>query len=499
MRGRARLAGWVGVSCLVLVCALIAALGLSTADAAPTADTPVTALQVSARAEFAVISWQGQSATGFRVQVATDPDFAVPEQTIETTKTLVVVTSLTPTTGYHVRVVPVGAEAPAAAADFWTTASSAPALAPSLQLTASQSTTLDSDWSSVLEDAQYELELGTKADLSDSSTLVVDGTSHAFGKVKPDTTYYARVRVAPAANRVAGEWSAVVEGKTPPVEPVVVGTFNVGCYLCKSKRLPAWEKRRNAVAERINSESPDVIGLEELAHTRVRGSGVPQVNDLMNRLDAKYATTTCGTRNSPVCTPARNEVHIVYNTEVLEVVQSGLLRLPTAKGEGVRRWMAWAELRQKNTGKTFLFAAVHLKVGAKRASLRVRQIRAAVSVLRAHGLSKLPAVLVGDFNSNRRAKGGNPPYRAMISSGFVDPLGRGAGKNIVENEVHTRYNSYNWYARRPPRTSNNIDYIFVTPMRVSEYEVCVRVDSRGRVIGTIPSDHTMLKATVWLP
>ena len=44
-----------------------------------------------------------------------------------------------------------------------------------------------------------------------------------------------------------------------------------------------------------------------------------------------------------------------------------------------------------------------------------------------------------------------------------------------------------------------MDYIFTTPMRVSEYEVVLRLNSAGRVTGPIPSDHNMLKATVWLP
>ena len=44
-----------------------------------------------------------------------------------------------------------------------------------------------------------------------------------------------------------------------------------------------------------------------------------------------------------------------------------------------------------------------------------------------------------------------------------------------------------------------MDYIFVEPMRVSEYETVVRVDDEGRLVGAIPADHNMLRATVWLP
>ena len=36
-------------------------------------------------------------------------------------------------------------------------------------------------------------------------------------------------------------------------------------------------------------------------------------------------------------------------------------------------------------------------------------------------------------------------------------------------------------------------------MRVTEYEVYARVDGRGRFIGTIPSDHNLVKVTLVLP
>ena len=44
-----------------------------------------------------------------------------------------------------------------------------------------------------------------------------------------------------------------------------------------------------------------------------------------------------------------------------------------------------------------------------------------------------------------------------------------------------------------------LDFIFLTKMRVSEYEVVVNVDSSGHFVGRIPSDHNMIRATVWLP
>ena len=36
-------------------------------------------------------------------------------------------------------------------------------------------------------------------------------------------------------------------------------------------------------------------------------------------------------------------------------------------------------------------------------------------------------------------------------------------------------------------------------MRVSAWETVVNVDADNKFIGVIPSDHNLLKATVWLP
>jgi hypothetical protein len=36
-------------------------------------------------------------------------------------------------------------------------------------------------------------------------------------------------------------------------------------------------------------------------------------------------------------------------------------------------------------------------------------------------------------------------------------------------------------------------------MRVSEYEVVAKLDGSGRFVGTIPSDHNMIRATIYLP
>ena len=73
----------------------------------------------------------------------------------------------------------------------------------------------------------------------------------------------------------------------------------------------------------------------------------------------------------------------------------------------------------------------------------------------------------------------------------------------VEKRINTQYSSYNNslpVARRSRGVNgSNPDYIFVSPMRVAEWETVVSVDAAGRFTSTPPSDHNLIRATVYLP
>ena len=118
-------------------------------------------------------------------------------------------------------------------------------------------------------------------------------------------------------------------------------------------------------------------------------------------------------------------------------------------------------------------------------------------------------IALGDWNSSRFEKPSNGPYDVYVKAGFVDPLG-GAYKThkpkhaTVEHRIHTWLNSSNpdWKRKPPGHKSwvngSYIDYILTTKMRVSEWETVARL-SKKKFRGVIPSDHNMVRATVWLP
>jgi endonuclease/exonuclease/phosphatase family metal-dependent hydrolase len=175
---------------------------------------------------------------------------------------------------------------------------------------------------------------------------------------------------------------------------------------------------------------------------------------------------------------------------------------------GSKKYLAWAIFKEKATGKKFIFGSAHLIFGGSKKALRKRQAQQVANFIDDKA-GKLPVVLVGDFNSNKKASDGNAPYQVMTAHGWIDPLGntprskRPAASALVEKRINTNYNTFNNLERtaRHKRIINgtNIDYIFVTKMRVPEYETVVNVNSASKFIGTIPSDHNMIRATLWIP
>jgi len=335
-------------------------------------------------------------------------------------------------------------------------------------------------WTDVGSAEQYGVELADNKSLADPYTVKVPGLATTI-KGKPAGTYYARARAENGAGGAASEWSAVVSVKVPE-SPLVVASFNIKCAGCGN---PSWASRRAAVISTINSQRPDVIGLQE---TRLKQNQYQQV---IAGLGSDYR----GLRP-----PARSaEIAIAYNTKVLTLVEQGSEALPTKHDD---RRVLWAVLKQKATGKVFLFGVTHLQTGhgAKWNSWRVKEAARATVVLKSvaarHG--DCPTIVVGDMNSYPKI--GNGGYTTFTKT-YLDPLGKYSDPGVakVENTVGLAYSTWNGWGRVARKSSTYMDYIFVTPMRVLEWETVVKVDSSGRFIGAIPSDHNMVRATVELP
>jgi endonuclease/exonuclease/phosphatase family metal-dependent hydrolase len=205
---------------------------------------------------------------------------------------------------------------------------------------------------------------------------------------------------------------------------------------------------------------------------------------------------------------ASQDSRILYNANRVEMLANGSKLLPSPGGANAR-YLAWAILRQRSTGAKFFFANTHLQPGTGYYKLRKQETDVALRTIKARNTGKLPVISVGDFNSSRFANPSNAPYDLYMKAGFVDPLG-GAAKSTravdpaAERTKQAWLNSFNGFVRHAKgnRSWDNgsyIDYMLTTPMRVAEWQTVARLDSKGNFVGVIPSDHNMVRMTVYLP
>lgn len=309
--------------------------------------------------------------------------------------------------------------------------------------------------------------------------------------------------------------------------PLRVASYNVRCANCYdgAKNEGHWSDRRGAIVAAIHNQDLDVLGVQEASQGRIHDSAtgsknVSQFEDLAARLGKPWKLTNtkrynCVKDMSPNhCTyraqGASKGTRILYNSDRVSLVNAGSALLPKGDPKDVRS-VAWATFRQRSTGRSFVFSDAHLTAdNGKNFSLRKRQAQSALASVKAHNPYHLPMIAVGDWNSSRFDRPTNAPYDVYVKGGFVDPLGgkarttRTAPGATVEHRIRTWVSSSNKYERQAKAhktwvNGSYIDYLMTTPMRVSEWETVAHLDKSGRFIGRIPSDHNMIRATVWLP
>ena len=473
------------------------------ATANPVLGPPPSPVGVSQRSTIAVLSWPAvDGAIGYAIDYGPDPGFSSAFHT-NATEAFVVLTDLLPETPYYARVATwdkaTGTTGQWGQVLNFTTAPKAFAIAaPMVAVSSQTSTSITPEWKPVGAKLAYEVALGKNPELPDQS-VIVRGDQATIDGLSRKSTYYVSVRALDASSEPVTAWSVRTAIKIPKDVPLRVASYNIKCANCKQKSELAWPKRRAAVIETIRSQAPDVVGLQEASPSRLRGRSVSQYKDLLNGLGSPYKVTLKG--------GAGVDNRIVYNSRTIKVLSTGVVALP--KGGG-RRFLVWAVLKQLSTGKKFLFGDTHLAPGKGKKALRMRQTNTLVSALKTLAKPKhLPTIVVGDFNMFKWMSGGYGPYGKMVANGYLDPLGNtfqsttAASTAFVQKRIRTNFSTFNDFKRRAPSFSydngTQLDFIFVTKMRVSEWETVVKVERDNRFVGTIPSDHNMVRADVWLP
>jgi endonuclease/exonuclease/phosphatase family metal-dependent hydrolase len=457
---------------------------------------PPTTVHVSSRGARAVVTWDAADAPGYVVEFDTGAGFTSPHP-VEASDGVAILEDLTPQTTYYVRVVPVGQDGSHGAAStpvsFTTSRAPFAYAARKLELSSQTSTSLTATWAEAAKDVRYEVQLATTSSFAHVRTHTVAEPTAVFDELETTTTYYLRARAISPISLPLSDWSPVVSGHPAASQPLRVASYNI-----LKASADSWPRRRQAVTQTILSQDPDVIGIQEAENKRVPG-GSTQYRALRALLGEDWALTTDSRHTT-------GEIRTLYNTSRLTLVDQGYRPLSGSRAFGGQRYVAWAIFIQKSTGKRFMFVNTHLvwQRSAKAAGARASQAKQLVRAVEQANPDDLPVVIGGDFNTHLHRTSGNAVYRTITASGYLDPLVPGDELGRAEKLVHANLQTYNAKKRKADDSSSvtrttMVDHLFVSRMRVAEWETVAKLDSAGRFVGTIPSDHNMIRITVYLP
>lgn len=396
-------------------------------------------------------------------------------------------------------------------------------LAPSqVQVVKARLRSLKLDWRPVTDAPGYRVQVSpTPAMLSARTHWFADDRGEVTD-LKPGTTYYVTVSVAPGAESAEPLSGSTVarpietEALVPKSYDLRVASYNISGTLNDTRRNAPWAVRKSYVAHQLlglspadqKSPPPDAIALQEANTSRRLAGGVTQYYDLLNALNASapesaHYSSVGGNSNA---------TRIAWNDKTLDLVSSGVLafRAQEMRADGARM-APWAIFEVKQTHARFFFLSAHLETSSE----RVRRAQWNELIARTPSLSQgLPVVMGGDFNSPRKSRN-NPTAASMLgpmkAAGFGDTLGQ-TGTGMVttatsraEAVVNGNYNSVNRFSRTLnwyPSSSligQDVDYLFASnALVVKKWEMVL--DVAGRTLrGVVPSDHNMIRSELVLP
>jgi endonuclease/exonuclease/phosphatase family metal-dependent hydrolase len=312
---------------------------------------------------------------------------------------------------------------------------------------------------------------------------------------------------------------------------VSVATFNVCAWAANCRNWTT--QREDAIVRRILDANADVVAVQEITGKadklaqRLRSHGYAHYTQRERKLDeAIYYRTSAlemgvGSRPFEACevepyagpddtTTWRFPRHLdastqqwyefrtsgwfteqpVCRTRQVAVEQEGRIGSPTGATA------AWAALRLKETGKTYVFVSAHLTFGPTKAAgrLRGRETKQLIRGVRAVA-DGAPIIFMGDFNSYRGATD-DPPKREMARQGWVDTF---ENSTTYTRPYVSSSNGWGPEVRTPKSWGGHIDRIFIrTRMGSSNWKIVAKVNKR-RYVGTRASDHNLVRATIHLP
>jgi endonuclease/exonuclease/phosphatase family metal-dependent hydrolase len=260
-------------------------------------------------------------------------------------------------------------------------------------------------------------------------------------------------------------------------EPLKVMSFNIR-YNNAADGVNAWPNRKDWVAEIVQREKPDLLGLQEAL--------AGQIKDLETRLE-DYAWYGVGREDGK----AKGEyVPIFYRKERFDVLDRGQFWLSETPDEpGSKSWdtsitrlVTWLKLKDKASERELFVANTHYDhIGAKARHESSKLILDKFPKL----AGDLPVILTGDFNSGV----GSDPYKAITGQGAASTWFLADTRKSSEKEPEGPDSTWNGFRRILP--GQQIDFIFTRGLKTESHAILT--DEKD---GRFPSDHLPVMAVV---
>jgi endonuclease/exonuclease/phosphatase family metal-dependent hydrolase len=248
------------------------------------------------------------------------------------------------------------------------------------------------------------------------------------------------------------------------MEPLTIQTYNVR-HAVLDDGVNAWQRRLDGVVSRIESATPDVLGLQECEPRQHADLAA----DLSTYEWRGVADDPASGANNPVAAGSRLEVCSAETAWLSESGDIGSVGWDAAYA----RVLTSARLQDPSAGRDFVVCNTHLDHVGRRARMEsATLLRERIDALP----DGCPAVVMGDFNTEP----GEDVYERLRSGDFQRPLvdARHAASTTVGPETtFTDFTSL--------QVGRWLDHVFVTPNIDVE---CYTVDDQA-VDGRYPSDH----------
>ena len=279
-------------------------------------------------------------------------------------------------------------------------------------------------------------------------------------------------------------------GKEAPRITVRIATYNIRCLSSADTDYKSWEFRKGNVARMVKDRGFEIIGFQEVSEG--------QVSDLKGSLP-EFDFLLIGRNDGAT---KGESVGIAWLKERFTAVKTGRFFLSatpdvvsspypewTSTDPGRNRVVAWAELKEKESGRSMLIFSTHFEVGkTDDAIIRLRSAELVVEREALINTAHLPFVLVGDLNS-KSTDACQEELRKSFTDAFMAANEAGVREGCIGSS-----NGHNYTENYLDNNARRIDYIYYKgDIDIRRYRVCNETYE-----GYYPSDHCPVLADLTL-